>query len=138
MPFPWYKKSKPPDQDEEATAYIGQGTVLSGKVVCTKPLVIDGTVHGNVDCSMEVVIGDSGVVIGEIRSPSVQVRGRIFGTIYAPKLASLQGNANIQGDICTGSLQVEPAVVFNGRCHIPQNVSSITKEEVDKAVTGAA
>ncbi len=138
MPFPWYKKSKPPEQDEADTAYIGQGTVLSGKVVCTKPLVIDGTIHGNVDCSMDVVVGDTGVVIGEIRSPSVHIRGRIFGNIHAPRLASLEGNANIQGDIFTGSLQVEPAVIFNGRCHIPQNVSSMTKEEVDKAVTGAA
>lgn len=138
MPFPWYKKSKPPDPEEAETAHIGHGTVLSGKLVCTKPLVIDGTVHGNIDCSMEIVVGDSGVVIGEMRSPSVQIRGRIFGTIYASKLASLQGNANIQGDIHSGSLQVEPTVTFNGRCHSPKNVSSMTKEEVEKAVTGAA
>lgn len=138
MPFPWYKKSKPPDPDEADHAFIGPGTVLSGKVVSTKPLVVDGTIHGNVDCSSTVIVGETGVIIGEIHSPMARISGRIYGNIHAPRNASLLGGANIQGDIFTGSLHVEPSVIFNGRCHIPQNVSSMTKEEVEKAATGAA
>jgi cytoskeletal protein CcmA (bactofilin family) len=138
MPFPWYKKSKPPDPDEAESAFIGQGTVLSGKVVSTKPLIVDGTIHGNVDCSTTIIVGETGVIIGELRSPVARINGRVFGNIHAPKNVALLGQANIQGDIFTGSLHVEPSVIFNGRCHIPQNVSSITKEEVEKAATGAA
>ncbi len=138
MPFPWYKKSNPQNMDEADSAFIGQGTVLSGKVVSTKPLVIDGTIHGNVDCSSTVIVGETGVVIGEIHSPTARISGRIFGNVHVPRNVSLLGAANIQGDIFTGSLHVEPSVIFNGRCHIPQNVSSMTKEEVEKAATGAA
>ncbi len=138
MPFLWNKKSKPSDPEEADSAFIGQGTVLSGKVVSTKPLVVDGTIHGNVDCSSIVIVGETGVIIGEIHSPLARISGRIYGNIHTPKNASLLGSANVQGDIFTGSLHIEPSVIFNGRCHIPQNVSSMTKEEVEKAATGAA
>lgn len=138
MPFPWYKKSKPPDPDEAENAFIGPGTVLSGKVVSTKPLVVDGTIHGNVDCSTTVIVGETGVIIGEVHSPMARISGRIYGNLHVPRSVALLGKANIQGGIFTGSLLVEPSVIFNGRCQIPQNVSSMTKEEVEKAATGAA
>ena len=136
MPLPWNKKSNQPDPDEEQIAFIGQGTVLSGKVVSTKPLVVDGTIHGNIDCATTVMVGSSGVVIGEIHSPMARISGRIFGNLHVTTRVELIGDANVQGDIFTGSLHLEPSVVFNGRCHIPQQEPGISREEVEKAISG--
>lgn len=60
------------DIQSKGSAKIGQGTVVIGNITATSA-VIAGAVKGNVDINGPVVIDSSAVIVGDIKSKSVQI-----------------------------------------------------------------
>jgi len=61
-----------------------------------------------------VMIGDSGHVEGGIYAESVEVRGRVSGSITA-KQVRLYGACHVDGDISHEQLAMETGAFFQGR-----------------------
>ena len=104
------------------TSIIGSGVTLSGDLVSTADIRIDGTVKGNIKSSARILIGSDGMVEGDMESLQADVMGTIKGNIKVKELLNLGGNAVINGNIYAGKLQVEPTVTFNGHCYMNNNV----------------
>jgi cytoskeletal protein CcmA (bactofilin family) len=77
-------------------------------------LHVDGVVHGDVKVR-GLCIGETGHVEGAITADSVEVRGRVVGTISA-KNVRLFGTAYVDGDIRHDQLTVDTGAFFQGRC----------------------
>ena len=92
------------------------GSQITGNIISERDYRIDGEVTGNLDCKGKVVIGPTGIFIGNINCENVEIFGRVKGDLCVNDSTTLRSTAHITGDITTKVLIVEPSAVFNGSC----------------------
>jgi cytoskeletal protein CcmA (bactofilin family) len=108
---------------------IGTGTTITGDIVSNGDVRIDGVLRGNIRGSAKILIGQDGIVEGDIEGQQADIMGRVEGKIAVKELLNLRSNAIIKGDIRAGKLQIEPTVVFNGQCQMGEaSVVEMAKE----------
>ncbi|CAN7339333.1 polymer-forming cytoskeletal protein [Phenylobacterium sp. LjRoot164] len=92
---------------------ISQDLTLEGGIVGEGELHVDGVIRGDVRVG-RLTLGDTGHIEGSIQAESVDIRGRIIGTVTA-KQVRLYGTAYVDGDITHEQLSVETGAFFQGR-----------------------
>ncbi len=108
---------------------IGAGTVLKGDIQSQQDLRIDGTVIGNVKSASKIIIGQGGVIEGDLESSNCDVNGKVTGNIRCRELLQLRGESVVTGNLYAGKLQIEPSATFNGQCHMGANVVEMSGNE---------
>ena len=98
---------------------IGTGTTLTGNILFTGGLRIDGTVLGNVHASngatSTLVISEDAKVAGEIRVSHLVINGEVEGPVHASDYLELQAKAKVQGDIHYQRLEMHVGANVEGR-----------------------
>lgn len=129
-------KSESSTVGQGGNSLIGAGTTIKGDIVSSGDVRIDGTLIGNIQCAAKVLIGQDGVVEGDIEGQQADILGKVSGKIQVTELLNLRGNAIIRGNLRAGKLQIEPSVTFNGQCHMGKEASVVEMEieEFPKAI----
>src|SRR5450432_1329763 len=109
-----------------SASLISSGTSLKGDITSRGDLRIDGTLVGNIICSSKVIIGANGVVEGDISGVTADIMGKVTGTIKVKELLQLKSNCQVNGNLHSAKLQIEPAANFNGQCHMIQETPVTT------------
>lgn len=111
---------------------ISAGTVLQGDVESDSDLRIDGAIHGNVTSKAKIIVGPTGLVEGNIQGGQADISGKVVGNINVKELAQLRAQSHVQGNITTGSLQIEAGAAFNGQSimNAGKNVVQMNEGEV--------
>jgi len=97
---------------------IGAGTQIIGEITSNGDIRIDGTLKGNITTKGKLVIGNSGVIIGDIFCKNSDISGKVEGKLSVAELLALKSTSNIQGNITTNKLAVEPGAMFTGTCNM--------------------
>jgi cytoskeletal protein CcmA (bactofilin family) len=92
---------------------IAAGTTVEGGVSGDCQLQVDGFVHGDVAVTY-LCVGEGGKIEGASKAESVEVRGRVLGSITAKQVKLLAG-CGVEGDISHEQLVIEPGAIFEGR-----------------------
>jgi cytoskeletal protein CcmA (bactofilin family) len=95
---------------------IMEGTSIEGEIRSDSNIRIDGRVKGTVNAKGRVIVGQTGVIEGEVVCQSSDIEGTVVGKINCQDLLSLKATAKLQGDINTKKLAIEPGAVFTGNC----------------------
>ena len=95
------------------TSTVGEDLTIVGNVRTTGSLRLEGRIEGRVECET-LVLGETGVVEGDVISNEVVVFGKVLGGISADQI-TLQGTCVVVGDLSYGSLAVERGAQFDGR-----------------------
>jgi len=119
---------------------FGAGTVVKGEITSNGDFRIDGTLIGTINSKGKVVIGTTGVVEGEIICQNADISGVIKARITVAELLALKSTAQLNGDIITNKLSVEPGAKFSGACNMngtsPQREKSPVYELIKEQETG--
>ncbi len=107
---------------------IAAGTEIVGDLKTAGVIRLNGILRGNLETTARLVIGRQGKVEGKIKCKNADIEGRIEGTIEVQELLSLKSTANIQGDIITKQLSVEPNAMFTGTCKMPNENNAPNKK----------
>jgi cytoskeletal protein CcmA (bactofilin family) len=113
-----FSDKKPRESETPGTSQnrINDGTKLKGNIASNGYFRVDGIIEGNVKTPSKVVIGKTGVVIGALSCENADIEGRVKGTLDIKGTLSLRSTANIEGEVVTGKLAVEPGATFNATC----------------------
>ena len=95
---------------------INNGTLIKGDITATGDFRLDGTLEGNIQLNGKLVVGDSGVVNGNILCLNANIIGTVNGNLSVKELLSLNATARVKGDILINKLSIEPGAVFTGKC----------------------
>ncbi|MBN9354735.1 MAG: polymer-forming cytoskeletal protein [Hyphomicrobium denitrificans] len=76
------------------------------------PVVIDGTVLGDISC-MSLVVGERGIVDGTIKADRVTILGEVSGEIFATHI-TLKPTSAVAANIFHKHLSVEDGCLFEG------------------------
>lgn len=95
---------------------IGVETKIEGKIQSESDIRIEGILKGSISTKSKVVVGITGVILGDIECKYADISGEVKGTIKVEELLTLKNTANINGDIIANKLVVETGASFNGNC----------------------
>jgi cytoskeletal protein CcmA (bactofilin family) len=95
------------------TLSIPRAATIEGGIDYPGPLVIEGTVLGDVNC-LSLVVSERGIVEGTIKSETVTVMGEVTGEIFANEL-TLKAACSVNGSIVHKKLSLENGSFFEGK-----------------------
>lgn len=111
------ERAKPSGEEAgAASAFLGKGTRVVGKLSFEGPARIEGTVEGEISAQDTLTIGESAVVKAQITGSTVVIQGRVTGDVSARKRLEVRAPGRLLGNIATPSLVIHEGVVFEGQC----------------------
>ena len=115
-------------KDKEVVTYSGGmhnllsgGTVLTGNLVTEDDIRIDGVIEGNIISRGKVIVGPNGTVSGDIECVNLDIMGKVTGNTQCSEVVVLRSTANLNGDIKTRIIEIEPGAQFFGSCGMNNN-----------------
>ena len=96
---------------DERESTIDQSMVITGDVVCTGRVVLEGKIEGSFS-GQDLVIRESGQIFGQISGDSIECFGHIEGNSIS-KWFSLRKTGSHIGTVETLELKVEPGAVLD-------------------------
>lgn len=93
---------------------LQKGTVLEGNITTQNAIRIDGKIVGNITCASTVIIGESGVVEGDIKADAMQIAGSLKGSVDIKNEFSVASTASVDGDLVMGSLNISEGAKLCG------------------------
>ena len=109
------KKEKPLEiNQQEISTIIGEGYVLTGELRGGSVVRIEGKIIGNIHVEGGVVLGEKGIVEGDIFTKSAIIFGTVNGNIKTAQL-EIKKTGFVNGEITTDSLEIELGAKYNGK-----------------------
>ncbi|MEO5375915.1 MAG: polymer-forming cytoskeletal protein [Alphaproteobacteria bacterium] len=93
---------------------------ITGNIVTTGEVQVDGTVEGDVTCKT-LVIGPTGTIRGEVDADVARIHGYMSGQLRATSVF-LASSAQMVGDVTHVSLAIEPGALMDGHCRHVKSV----------------
>lgn len=98
------------------TNRIVEGTSIVGDIVSKADFRLDGELIGNFTSQGKLVIGQAGVVKGEVICNNADVEGIFHGKIKVLEVLNIKATAEIHGEVIVGQLSIEPGADFTATC----------------------
>ena len=121
------------EMESSAINIITDGTLVKGDITATGDFLLDGTLEGNIQLNGKLVVGDSGVVNGNVLCQNANIIGTVNGNLSVKELLSLHTTARVRGDILINKLSIEPGAVFTGKCCMLDEVRKQQQLEAEQA-----
>ena len=116
---------------DQITTLVGEGASFEGNIT-TSSARIDGTFKGEAKLYGSLIVGEKGLIIGDLSSPKVLVYGKVEGKVRANVL-EVKNTGNIEGDIEVQSLIIESGGILNGSSVMKQT-EHVNEEEIKSDV----
>ncbi len=100
------------------TCIIASGTRIEGKFSTTEDIRLDGTIIGEVTCEKRVVMGETGMVEGDVVTVDSSVKGKVKGEIKVSGTLHLHETAKIDGTIIARKMIVDSGASYSGDCRV--------------------
>lgn len=107
-----------PDGPEPRAAVIAPAVTVTGGIYGSGPVLVEGTVTGEIKVRGDVTVIKDGAVRGPIQADTVTVSGSVEGDVAARTRLQLEMTGSIQGDVTTCSFTIADGSYFNGRSHM--------------------
>lgn len=116
---------------QEISTLIGYGYEITGEIKGHSVIRIDGKVSGNVTTEGGLILGDKGIIIGNVKTQSAIIYGSVKGNVQALQL-EIKKTGIVDGDIKTETLEIELGAQYNGKLEMKQIIT--TEDKVLAAV----
>jgi len=108
------EKNKPNNDSPERLNRLVSGTELEGDLKTQSNLRVDGRILGNTQCNGKFVLGEKGIVNGDLNATTAELEGTVDGDIAVEDLLILRKTAIIKGGVTTGRLIIEDGAQIGG------------------------
>lgn len=108
------EKNKPANDSPERLNRLVAGTKLVGDLTTESNLRVDGEISGNTTCNSKFVLGEKGIINGDLVANAAELEGTVEGDIEVSDLLILRKTAIIKGSLNTGRLIIEDGAQIGG------------------------
>jgi len=110
------KKGKNGNGDSQVPNIIAVGTTITGDINSEGDFRIEGSIKGKIVAKGRIVVGESGVVEGELYCSDADINGKVVGNLKVDNLTILKATSTFNGDVTTKKISIEPGAEFSGTC----------------------
>lgn len=111
---------------------IGSGTLISGDINCVNDIRVDGHIKGNISSKSRILVGENGIVEGEIFCQNAEISGFVAGNLKIKDNVVLKPTCKVQGDILTKTIVIESGALFAGNCKMETKDMFLLNESSEK------
>lgn len=104
------------DVTVDGRLYLGATAIVTGNVRAVMCMV-EGTVHGKIECSESLELGREGHLHSDtVAGKRFSLAGHVDGNVTCGGMLNLVQSGRVTGNIRTPRLVMEEGAVFNGHC----------------------
>jgi len=118
------QKSKGMNDQQLIATLISEGCIIEGNIKAPNFVRIDGHIKGDINVEEGMILGENGIVNGNVYTKEMIVYGTINGNLRVESL-KIQSSGKINGEIQTQTLQVEMGAVYNGKISTNTTTASV-------------
>ena len=104
--------------------FLDQGCTIKGDVVFSDLLRVHGQVTGRVSSEHELLVGEGGVVEGDVLVGRLVVAGTVRGTVRVKERVVVHGTGKVFAEIFAPTLIVDEGGVVEGPVHMTRTGSA--------------
>jgi len=108
---------------------LHKGSTVDGKIRINGSVRIDGKLKGEVEATEAVIVGETGVIEGDIRAKETNISGKCTGQIFAENCVLLHASAVINGDVKCKKLVVDEGVMIDGNISMRDKSRNVPEEK---------
>ncbi len=117
---------------------IGPTIAVNGEITSDEDLIIDGRVSGSVLArDAVVVVGESGHVEADVRSPRIQVLGTVNGSLGASERIELAASARVSGSLSANRVVIADGARFDGSVDMDRRTIAAKVAQYKEGSAGA-
>ncbi|MGB3546874.1 MAG: polymer-forming cytoskeletal protein [Saprospiraceae bacterium] len=105
---------------------INSDTTIEGTINAKTDIRVDGTIKGNLNCEAKLIIGPQGRIEGEVVCENAVIEGSFKGNLRVKDMLNLRETANVEGDVQTMKIAMQPGCVFNVTCSMGNDKRPLT------------
>lgn len=105
------------------------GAEIVGDLTTQTSVRLDGKITGNLNCGGKLVLGNTGVIKGNVECLQAEIEGTIEGDITIHERLVLRASAIVQGAIFSPKIMIEDGAVFNGNCSMTSQPSETSSDK---------
>ena len=110
---------------------IGENSKIEGLLAASDPARIDGFLQGKILSKSSVIVGEHGVVKGDIKAEEILVAGTVYGNLTAGQRIELTETGRVLGDMITKTLVIDEGASFKGNCTMEVVEERKASEDMD-------
>ncbi len=112
---------------------VGPGMKIVGDCSSDGTIRVEGRVEGSIRAGKSVVVGQDGIVVGDIETQDAIIAGRVQGSVQADSRVELQATCKVEGDIRSRRVKLDEGGQIDGSLHMgePKTKRRIDSERVD-------
>jgi len=103
------------ESQSDETTIISNGVKIDGKLTSSGNIRVEGEIKGDISSQKNVVVGEGGIVNGQINADSITIGGKVSGTVKANEKLVLDPKGYLKGDLFTKILVIEEGARFDGK-----------------------
>ena len=116
---------------------VGQGTQITGDLVFSGGLHVDGTIKGNVAAeegtTALLILSEFGRIEGEVTVPNMVLNGEIIGDVFGSTRVELAPKARVTGSVYYNLIEMAIGAEVNGGLVHEPNGDKLPKRLEDKS-----
>ena len=101
-------------QAAPGTTFIGANITIEGTLSGSEPVVVEGSIRGNVKLTGELLIGTKARIEATVHARNVTIEGKVTGDISADERVELVATASVDGNIKAPKIVVAEGARFRG------------------------
>ncbi len=98
--------------------FLDQGCTIEGDVVFADLLRVHGQVNGRVSSKAELLVGEGGLVEGEVAVGRLVVAGTVRGTVRVEERVVIHSTGKVYAEVFAPTLVVDEGGVLEGVVHM--------------------
>ncbi len=123
------KKNSTPANGGMINTLIGNKSRIEGMLLASESTRLDGELQGKIMSESTVIIGESGVVKGDIKAVEILVAGTVYGNLQAEQRIEITETGRVSGDLFTKTLVIGEGASFKGNCSMEVPETNLAIEE---------
>ncbi|MCP4900360.1 MAG: polymer-forming cytoskeletal protein [bacterium] len=113
-------------QGDTLNGFVDAGCIIRGELEFENTFRLDGRIEGAVKSSAEFLVGEGGVVEGEVEVARCLVGGTVRGAIRASQQVVLHATARVWAEVHTPALVMEEGAFLEGKVNMEKRDRSST------------
>ncbi|OGV38673.1 MAG: hypothetical protein A2020_03880 [Lentisphaerae bacterium GWF2_45_14] len=91
------------------------GTVINGRISGSTPLRLEGEMKGIIDISSDIMVGQNGIMEGDVIANNIMVEGRLSGKASGRECIVIAPSGQVKAELTAPAVSIEKGAKFSGK-----------------------